>query len=116
MDRNRDGAVTAHPALVLYDGDELLSDETWGVDAFALDFSIEGHVAGGAAEANELAGRVRQWLVQDPTLGNLTLDLTLPAHSFMYTEGKGEKTVTGFRLTGSATYWTKPGDPFTAGP
>lgn len=116
VERNRDGAINKRPALGLFDGDELVDDSIWGVDAYTLDFSVEGHVDGGEAAANELAGRVRPWLLADPTLGGLAIDLTLQAHSFMYTEGKGQKTVTGFRLSGQASYWTKPGDPFTAGP
>ncbi len=120
--RNRTVPVATFPALVLRDGGMTPSDETLGFTDYRLRLDVEGWVSAGTdAELgpaiSELHAAVVAALLADTRLGGIAVDLHEGETSDPEIDrGEGRAPVAVFSTAFDVRFWTREGDPFTAGP
>lgn len=115
IERNRRQPVKSLPSLIQIDGGDASDDSQWGKEEHRLGVTIAAY-AGDEALADAIAARLHQRLAADTTLGGLAVDCRAVTTDADYSDGAGQAKVCVALREYEITYWTKPGDPFTAAP
>lgn len=121
--RNRRKEVpdAAMPALNMLDGGHDDPAEEAAYTEYPLTVSVDGFVKATADEAlgpalSDLHARVVAALLADRTLGGVAVDLTEGGMVSDLNHGTGTSPQAKFTQFFTVRFWTKHGDPYTAGP
>lgn len=118
--RNRDAAVSARTALVLYEGNQQADHELPNQIRYTMTLNLEGIVKPASdnlgSEINNLYAKAIQALVADYTLGGLTVDVKEISTDFEVLQQEGMQPAATFLSRIEVMYFTRDNDPFTIGP
>lgn len=122
LDREKPIAEADLPAInTLALGSERLEFNGHGVDAHDLKLVVAMYDKAGTGETptellSTLRGDVRQAIAADETLGGLVVDVNETDCDIDAADLDGAPKAAASAIAYAITYWTRPGDPYTAGP
>lgn len=115
IERNRSEPLQTPPALLVDDGDDDIDDTIFGIDQHAMAFEL-GAFAADLAAARALAAEAHALIAADPTLGGYVIDCRRLGRRPDAAQGRGGGELAVEVVAYSLSFWTRAGDPFTAGP